>query len=477
VVNDAPSFTRGSDPAVCGNSGLKTVINWATNINKGAADESAQALQFAVTNNNNALFAEQPAINTAGTLSFTLAVNQTGTALVSVQLKDNGGILNGGVDTSPIQTFTITIHVLPVAPAAAAIQTFCGQATLNDLTATAPSGSTLLWYAQGLGGVPLTGSPALTTATTYYAESVSTANGCSSSSRTPVLAMINGIPPAPLGNSSQTFCSNIAPKISDIVVAGQNIKWYSTASGGAEIPGNTLLVHGKTYYASQTYIPCESSARLAVTVSVVTCTVPPDHYPTVSDFSVTTIQNQSLYFVKEDFTSNFSDPKNDILVKIMIESLPVRGVMELAGTEIQPGQEILAADIGKLEYIPDKDYSGETSFRWNASDGKAYSLSSASAYITVTQSEIFIPEGFSPNGDGINDYFVIAGAEQYTITLRVFNRWGNKVFEAGNYKNDWNGISNIGVLINDELPGGTYFYTVSFNNDQKERVGYLTLNR
>ncbi|HWR99054.1 MAG TPA: gliding motility-associated C-terminal domain-containing protein, partial [Prolixibacteraceae bacterium] len=145
--------------------------------------------------------------------------------------------------------------------------------------------------------------------------------------------------------------------------------------------------------------------------------------------------------------------------------------------EIQPGQEILAADIGKLEYIPDKDYSGETSFRWNASDGKAYSLSSASAYITVTQSEIFIPEGFSPNGDGINDYFVIAGAEQYTITLRVFNRWGNKVFEATNYKNDWNGISNIGVLINDELPGGTYYYTVSFNNDQKERVGYLTLNR
>ena len=84
---------------------------------------------------------------------------------------------------------------------------------------------------------------------------------------------------------------------------------------------------------------------------------------------------------------------------------------------------------------------------WSASDGKDYSASPASVNITVTKSDIFIPEGFSPNGDGINDYFVIKGADKYVINLQVFNRWGNKVYESQHYINNWDGLSNIGLLL------------------------------
>jgi hypothetical protein len=109
AMNDAPSFTKGADQSVSQDGGAQTVAGWATAISAGAADESSQTLNFIVTNNNNALFSTQPAISATGTLTYTPAAGATGSATVTVQLHDNGGTLNGGVDTSASQTFTITI--------------------------------------------------------------------------------------------------------------------------------------------------------------------------------------------------------------------------------------------------------------------------------------------------------------------------------------------------------------------------------
>ena len=60
------------------------------------------------------------------------------------------------------------------------------------------------------------------------------------------------------------------PKISNLTVLGENNKWYNASSGGTEYPdpANTALVHGQTYYASQTVNGVESTARLAVTATV-----------------------------------------------------------------------------------------------------------------------------------------------------------------------------------------------------------------
>jgi CSLREA domain-containing protein len=111
-VNDAPSFTEGSDPTVNEDAGAQTVTNWATNILAGPPDEVAlQTLAFQVTNNSNAaLFSSAPAISPTGTLTYTPATNASGAATITITLKDNGGTLNGGVDTSAAQTFTITVN-------------------------------------------------------------------------------------------------------------------------------------------------------------------------------------------------------------------------------------------------------------------------------------------------------------------------------------------------------------------------------
>ncbi|MFD1630602.1 gliding motility-associated C-terminal domain-containing protein [Pseudopedobacter beijingensis] len=88
---------------------------------------------------------------------------------------------------------------------------------------------------------------------------------------------------------------------------------------------------------------------------------------------------------------------------------------------------------------------------------------------------IFVPEGFSPNGDGINDTFVIENSAGYTIDLEVYNRWGNIVYKSKSYQNDWAGKCNEGLYIGQDVPTGTYYYVVKINNEKK--VGFITINR
>lgn len=109
-ANQAPSFVKGADQTVLQDSGLQTVGGWASSIAAGPVSESAQSVDFIVSNDNNALFSVQPAIAPDGTLAFTPAAGAFGTATVTVQLHDNAGTANGGVDSSAVQTFIITVQ-------------------------------------------------------------------------------------------------------------------------------------------------------------------------------------------------------------------------------------------------------------------------------------------------------------------------------------------------------------------------------
>jgi hypothetical protein len=109
-VNDAPSFTKGSDQSVSKNDPAQTVNNWATVISPGPADESGQTLSFQiVSNSNTSLFSAAPAISSTGTLTYTPAAGVSGSATIGVRLVDNGGNANGGSDTSATQSFNIEV--------------------------------------------------------------------------------------------------------------------------------------------------------------------------------------------------------------------------------------------------------------------------------------------------------------------------------------------------------------------------------
>jgi hypothetical protein len=114
--NDAPNFTKGGNQTVLEDAGSQTASLWATGISSGPANESSQSVSFIVTNDNNAMFSVQPAVSSAGTLTYTPAANANGTATVTVRIHDSGGTANSGVDTSATQTFTITVTGVNDAP-------------------------------------------------------------------------------------------------------------------------------------------------------------------------------------------------------------------------------------------------------------------------------------------------------------------------------------------------------------------------
>jgi hypothetical protein len=142
-VNDAPSFTAGADQAAVAGAGPQTVAAWATNISAGPVDEATQSVAFIATNDNNALFAVQPAISPTGTLTYTPAATGGGVARVTVRLQDSGGIANGGVDTSAPAVFTITLPRPTTTTLASPTvsPTTYGQAVLLNATVTTADGT------------------------------------------------------------------------------------------------------------------------------------------------------------------------------------------------------------------------------------------------------------------------------------------------------------------------------------------------
>ena len=117
-VNDAPSFNGGTNLTSLEDAGPQTIPSWATSISPGPANESTQTITFTTTNDNNPLFTTQPAIAPDGTLTYTPATNAYGTATITTNITDTGGTLNGGTNTSPTQTATITITPVPPIPQA-----------------------------------------------------------------------------------------------------------------------------------------------------------------------------------------------------------------------------------------------------------------------------------------------------------------------------------------------------------------------
>ena len=85
--------------------------------------------------------------------------------------------------------------------------------------------------------------------------------------------------------------------------------------------------------------------------------------------------------------------------------------------------------------------------------------------------------GFSPNGDGINDGWVIENIALYpNNVVRIYNRSGKVVFEKKGYDNTWKGFSNK-TSSGKKLPVGAYYFTVEFNTPgAKPAKGWIYIN-
>jgi gliding motility-associated-like protein len=84
-----------------------------------------------------------------------------------------------------------------------------------------------------------------------------------------------------------------------------------------------------------------------------------------------------------------------------------------------------------------------------------------------------IPNAFSPNGDNINDKWIIKGLKDYdNCTVEIFTRYGREIFRSTGYHQPWDGNYN-----GSQMPVGTYYYLIDLRNGERPLTGPLTLLR
>ncbi|MEL6863579.1 MAG: gliding motility-associated C-terminal domain-containing protein, partial [Bacteroidota bacterium] len=91
----------------------------------------------------------------------------------------------------------------------------------------------------------------------------------------------------------------------------------------------------------------------------------------------------------------------------------------------------------------------------------------------ITECEV--PSIFTPNNDLVNDVFLIPclATDRYPRNrVIIFNQWGDEVFNASPYQNDWAGIYD-----GNDLPAGTYYYVIDLGTDETPLSGFLVLER
>ena len=159
-----------------------------------------------------------------------------------------------------------------------------------------------------------------------------------------------------------------------------------------------------------------------VTISVNAVNDPPE----VLNFNKVGDEDKTINFAATDFNSisTYQDVENDPLVSVRIGSLPANGTLKLGNADVSSNQVIGAGNLGTLKFVPDSNWSGSTSFEWNASDGQLFAVSPALVNITIN------PKNDAPaidlNGNGAGTGYtalfnsnagpVIVGGPNLTVT-------------------------------------------------------------
>ncbi|ALR30546.1 hypothetical protein ATE47_08400 [Chryseobacterium sp. IHB B 17019] len=465
----------------------------------------------------------------------------------------------------PFKVFSIQ----GITPVANAQQIFCK--TTNPTIANIQiTGQNIKWY--DVAGNILTPATALVNGQTYYASQ--TINGCESD-KIAIQVTVNETP-KPTGNSAQDFCASSSPTLANLVVIGTALKFYDAA--GNALPLTTPLVHGVTYFVTQTLNNCESE-KLAISVTLSTNNVPANDYSAalcnnttgssmivnLTSYEPNIITNPSAYTFTytDDVGAIIPNPSNynlnlgpivihvkvltpDGCFKVVRLSLTLNPKPEFnlpekidfcngqnvtldagngyssylwsTGATTQsiivstPGNysvtvtnsfgcqstdniqvsytvlpEIVAVNInnnsatvilsasGNFEYSLDNFTWQDSNIFTNLNIGEyiVYVRTKGGCIIGQKPFSIFnIPNAITPNGDGYNDKWKIAGLENYPGTeVNVYDRRGLQVYKAVITKKpmEWDGKQN-----GSPVQTGNYWYTIKVS-DGRVYTGWLLI--
>ena len=171
-----------------------------------------------------------------------------------------------------------------------------------------------------------------------------------------------------------------------------------------------------------------------------------------------------------------------VTIKVLANDTPNGATTPNVVTTPLNGTAVVNPD-GTIEYTPNTGFVG--------TDRLVYTLCNAGGCATATvnievTNKLIAYNGVSVNGSDKNNHFHIAGIEAYPDNIvRIYNRWGVKVWEVQSYdnvRNVFKGISNGRVTVEaaDKLPQGTYYYIIEYvdeNNQKQTMVGWLYLKK
>jgi gliding motility-associated-like protein len=352
--------------------------------------------------------------------------------------------LNTGCSSSSRTSVTVTVNAAPAAPTVVAANVSgCAGSSVTLQVLNPASGATYNWYTVATGGTPVFTGPNYTVNnisvnTVYYVGAVS-ASGCGSLTRASVNLTVLAAPAAPsVANATPAVCSgSMVTLTASSTAAGAVFNWYATATGTTVIAtGNSFtagpITSDTTFYvAVVSTTGCANTVRGQTTVTLLRSLAAPvvtvDNTTSQSvTFKWAAVPGATGYQVTQDGGNTFVVPNGSNGLSHTISGL-------------QPNQTV--------------------SIQVRALGAAACQTSPLSATVSGTAvnplgNSIFIPNVFTPNNDGRNDFFTVFGNNIKGIEMWIFSQWGDMLFQTQNITG-WNGMSG-----NKLQPVGVYIYVV-----------------
>lgn len=398
--------------------------------------------------------------NGSGSFTMTLPgqipVNET-LDLVVTGISSSTGVEICDLNNNPQTTFSIIDIAGPPTIQADANQTFC----TNLFTAPGPNVADIVVTTTGnvayfdteTSSAQLPATTALVDGEDYWLSSTDSSGSCIVAVRTQVTVALIAPTDPTTSEAAPVFCGSDDPTVADLSVDapnGETVVWYDMATGGTALDISAALADATSYFATYSYAGgCESTNRVEITPTVVA------------------VESASLQFTSLDLCA---------LDQPTVSQL--REIENVTGFDVQwydQPQDGAALDDSVM-------LVGGTTYYAETSDPNTGCILPDRVAVTVDLTncdpetyDFFIPDGFSPNGDGRNDTFFVPNIEIIfpEFTLEILNRYGTSLFIGDINRPSWDGDSGRGVA-----PNGVYYYIINYNKDGFEPVqGRLYLNR
>jgi gliding motility-associated-like protein len=332
--------------------------------------------------------------------------------------------------------------------------TYCTTQTALALTANAPSGYTLQWFTDPITGTGTNTAPTPSTAsagTTNYYVALVDANACVGP-RVSIQVVVNPtlVPIVQFSYNAVAYCKNAANPVlvpnSGFVTGGT----YSATPSGLTINANTGSINMQT----------SSIGDYVVTYNLVSngCTQSGTYSTNIS------ISNEATFNIETNCENNV----------MLLNVVPTNGfdLSNVNYTWQNTSGNTIGTNSAQFNVNQYLESNASLSFPFTLSlnvnsDGCIKTVS----YVVENNKCGEIPRGISPNNDGDNDTFDLTGLGVNEVS--IINRYGMEVFTfKGKYTNQFKGVTTDGK----NLPDGTYFYNVSFENG-KSLTGWVYINR